>query len=79
MAHLFVSYYLKGIQSFMGRENLVVELLGIMSLFAVKCQQTPQNRSFFNPGVTDHEISRGVMDREISRSVRRTDREITRV
>ena len=68
MAHLFVSYYLKGVQSFMGRDDLVVELLRIMSLFAVKCRQKPQNRSFC-----------GVMDREISRSVRRTDREITRV
>ena len=48
MAHLFVSYYLKGMQSFIGRDNLVVELLGIMSLFAVKCQQITTKKKFFS-------------------------------
>ena len=48
MAHRFISYNLKGMQSFMGRDSLVVELLGIMSFFAVKCQQTSTKEKFYS-------------------------------
>ena len=48
LAHHFFSYYLKGVKRFMGRDDLVVELLGILSLFAMKCQQTTTKQKFFS-------------------------------
>ena len=62
LAPLLVSYYLKGMQSFMGRDNLVVELLGIMSLFAVKCQQTTTKQEYFSNSaiiLVSEELKRG--------------------
>ena len=80
MAHLFVSYYLKGMQSFMGRDDLVVELLGVMSLFAVKCQQTTTKQKFFvTQCVTDTPRYYAVCDghSEISRGSRYHDVRLT--
>ena len=48
MAHLFVSYNLKGMHSFICRDDLVVELLGIMFWFAKKMSTNNTEQKCFS-------------------------------